>query len=59
MASRADLTEADRQRAAAATPKIRSRKDGAAVPLDDVDRRLLNLMQGKFPIAAGLQLELQ
>ena len=52
MASRADLTEADRQRAAAATPKIRSRKDGAAVPLEDVDRRLLNLMQGKFPIAA-------
>ncbi len=38
-------------RAAAATPKIRSRKDGAAVPLDDVDRRLLNLMQGSFPIA--------
>jgi DNA-binding Lrp family transcriptional regulator len=32
------------------TPKIRSRKDGAAVPLDDVDRRLLNLMQGSFPI---------
>ena len=33
-------------------PKLRSRKDGAAVPLDDTDRRLLNLMQGKFPIAA-------
>jgi siroheme decarboxylase len=32
-------------------PKLRSRKDGAAVPLDDTDRRLLNLMQGKFPIA--------
>ena len=44
-------TDADAQRAAAATPKIRSRKDGAAVPLDDADRRLLNLMQGKFPIA--------
>ncbi len=52
MASRADLiTDADKQRAAAATPKLRSRKDGAAVPLDDVDRRLLNLMQGSFPIA--------
>ncbi len=52
MASRADLiTEADKQRAAAATPKLRSRKDGAAVALDDVDRRLLNLMQGSFPIA--------
>jgi DNA-binding Lrp family transcriptional regulator len=32
-------------------PKLRSRKDGAAVPLDDLDRRLLNLMQGRFPIA--------
>jgi DNA-binding Lrp family transcriptional regulator len=35
----------------AATPKLRSRKDGAAIPLEDVDRRLLNLMQGSFPIA--------
>ena len=35
---------------AAVTPKIRSRKDGAAVPLDDTDKRLLNLMQGSFPI---------
>ncbi len=34
-----------------ATPKIRSRKDGAAVPLSDMDRKLLNLMQGSFPIA--------
>jgi DNA-binding Lrp family transcriptional regulator len=34
-----------------ATPKVRSRKDGSAVPLDDVDRRLLNLMQGSFPLA--------
>jgi DNA-binding Lrp family transcriptional regulator len=32
------------------TPKIRSRKDGAAVALDDVDRRVLNVMQGKFPL---------
>ncbi len=32
-------------------PKLRSRKDGAAVPLDDMDKRLLNLMQGRFPIA--------
>jgi siroheme decarboxylase len=36
---------------AVATPKLRSRKDGAAIALDDVDRRLLNLMQGSFPIA--------
>jgi siroheme decarboxylase len=34
-----------------ATPKLRSRKDGAAIPLDELDRRLLNLMQGSFPIA--------
>ena len=33
-----------------ATPKIRSRKGGAAVPLDDFDRALLNTMQGGFPI---------
>jgi DNA-binding Lrp family transcriptional regulator len=33
-----------------ATPKIRSRTGGAAVPLDEFDRRLLNAMQGSFPI---------
>ena len=33
-------------------PKLRSRKDGAAIALDDLDKRLLNLMQGQFPIAA-------
>ncbi len=38
-------------REAAAIPKVRSRKDGAAVALDDLDKRLLNLMQGSFPIA--------
>ncbi len=32
-------------------PKLRSRKHGAAIPLDDLDRRLLNLMQGSFPLA--------
>jgi siroheme decarboxylase len=32
-------------------PKLRSRKHGAAVPLDASDKRLLNLMQGSFPIA--------
>jgi siroheme decarboxylase len=42
---------ADPDRAESATPKLRSRKNGAAVPLDDLDRRLLNLMQGRFPIA--------
>jgi siroheme decarboxylase len=38
-------------RSSAFGPKLRSRKHGAAVPLDDLDRRLLNLMQGSFPIA--------
>jgi DNA-binding Lrp family transcriptional regulator len=37
-------------REAAAIPKVRSRKDGAAVPLDELDKRLLNLMQGSFPL---------
>ena len=32
-------------------PKLRSRKHGAAIPLDDTAKRLLNLMQGHFPIA--------
>jgi siroheme decarboxylase len=40
-----------RDRASAATPKTRSRKDGAAISLDAADRKLLNLMQGSFPIA--------
>jgi DNA-binding Lrp family transcriptional regulator len=33
-------------------PKLRSRKEGAAIPLTDADKRLLNVMQGKFPIAS-------
>jgi siroheme decarboxylase len=32
-------------------PKLRSRTLGAAIALDEVDKRLLNLMQGSFPIA--------
>ncbi|HEY8639955.1 MAG TPA: Lrp/AsnC family transcriptional regulator [Solirubrobacterales bacterium] len=31
-------------------PKLRSRKDGAAVPLDATDRRLMNLLQSSFPL---------
>ncbi len=31
--------------------KVRSRKDGSAIPLDELDRKLLNLLQGSFPIA--------
>jgi DNA-binding Lrp family transcriptional regulator len=60
MANRSELTAAGPQatsvapaaRADAAAPKTRSRKDGAAAPLDDLDRRLLNLMQGSFPLTA-------
>ncbi len=33
-----------------ASLKIRSRKDGAAVAMDDTDRGLLNLLQGSFPL---------
>ncbi len=64
MASRAELTDTDEitpaipadgrdaatDRASAAIPKTRSRNDGAAVALDDLDRKLLNLMQGSFPL---------
>jgi siroheme decarboxylase len=35
----------------AAVAKTRARRGGSAVPLDDADRRLLNLMQGSFPLA--------
>jgi DNA-binding Lrp family transcriptional regulator len=30
--------------------KVRSRRDGSAVPLDELDKRLLNLLQGSFPL---------
>jgi DNA-binding Lrp family transcriptional regulator len=52
MAQRAELTDSSQpDRASAAQPKTRSRSDGAAVALDDLDRKLLNLLQGSFPIA--------
>ena len=31
-------------------PKLRSRRGGAAIPLDDDDRRLMNLLQSSFPL---------
>jgi DNA-binding Lrp family transcriptional regulator len=50
-----------------ARPKVRSRKDGAAAPLDATDKLLLNLLQSSFPLQrepfaaiardAGLDLE--
>ena len=40
-------------REVAAVPKVRSRRDGSAVPLDAMDKQLLNLMQGSFPLARG------
>ncbi len=33
-----------------AQPKVRSRKDGAAIALDDTDKRLMNLLQSAFPL---------
>jgi siroheme decarboxylase len=35
---------------ALAQPKVRSRKGGAAVPLDEADRRLMNLLQSSFAL---------
>jgi siroheme decarboxylase len=46
----ADMTTDGITAETSATPKLRTRKYGAAIPLDDLDRRLLNLMQGSFPI---------
>jgi DNA-binding Lrp family transcriptional regulator len=31
-------------------PKLRSRKGGSAIPLDDVDKRVMNLLQSRFPL---------
>jgi siroheme decarboxylase len=47
----ARTSEAGRRAGRTPVPKLRSRKEGAAIALDDLDKRLLNLMQGQFPIA--------
>ena len=52
---------------ASAKPKLRSRSGGAAVPLDETDKRLMNLLQSSFPlhpepfgeVAATAELELK
>ncbi|MDP8943255.1 MAG: AsnC family transcriptional regulator [Actinomycetota bacterium] len=49
----AQLTEGESR----AVPKLRSREGGAAVPLDDLDRRLLNLLQGSKATGGTLPLE--
>ncbi len=48
----AELTKTERGKAAApvARPKVRSRRDGAAISLDDADKRLMNVMQSEFPL---------
>jgi DNA-binding Lrp family transcriptional regulator len=48
-------------------PKVRERRDGAAVPLDATDKRVMNLLQSNFPLqpepyvaladAAGLEVD--
>jgi siroheme decarboxylase len=48
----APTSEAGRRAGRTPVPKLRSRKEGAAIALDDLDKRLLNLMQGQFPIAS-------
>ena len=37
-------------RSSGAKPKLRSRKGGAAIPLDEADKRLMNLLQSRFPL---------
>ncbi len=50
MTSTDGILAADAATIGRAGPKTRARTHGAAIALDDDDRRLLNLMQGSFPI---------
>jgi DNA-binding Lrp family transcriptional regulator len=43
-------TGAEAKAGKAARPKVRSRRDGAAIPLDEADKRLMNLLQSEFPL---------
>ena len=36
----------------AAKPKLRSRAGGSAIPLDDTDKHLMNLLQSRYPLEA-------
>jgi len=47
----ASVKDGDAERAVA-RPKLRSRKGGAAVPLDETDKRLMNLLQSSYPLEA-------
>ena len=46
----AELTAREGRQAGNFASKVRARRDGAAIPLDDLDKRLLNLMQSRFPL---------
>jgi DNA-binding Lrp family transcriptional regulator len=46
------MASVDTSKSTRGGPKLREREHGAAIPLDELDRKLLNLMQGSFPIVA-------